>query len=167
MRETLKKICDELGVGYALSPYETAPWTVFDDEKDLTCNAEVRMEGAGDGLEAEILIMRDAPKAGEKPVEQVFILHAGPSVADKWDVKSAIVMGKNDPEQAYDWLGKAVEFFGACVSELKMDKMPDFDELYKKIMERKDRMSDKRGGGGKKSPKIKPAQILNPKQGGM
>jgi hypothetical protein len=164
MRASLRELCDKLGVGYILSAYETCPWSAYDDEHDISCSAEVRMNSDATELEAEMQIMRDAPQDDEDPIEQVYWMVARPAVGDQWDVKISKVKGENK-EEVYNWHGKAVDFFHACVQELKMGKIPDFDELMKKILDKKDRFSDQRGSGSSKSPKIKPQQLLGVKSG--
>jgi hypothetical protein len=48
--------------------------------------------------------------------------------------------------------------------ELKMDKIPDIDELIENTLNSKERFAGGRGGTSK-APKIKPQQLLNMKQG--
>ncbi|MEM6812334.1 MAG: hypothetical protein AAF549_07690 [Pseudomonadota bacterium] len=164
MRASLRELCDKLGVGYIMSAYETCPWAAYDDEKGLTCNAEVRMDSDETELEAEMQLMRDEPQGDEKELEQIYWMVARPAVGDKWDIKLSKVKGETKAE-VYDWDGKAAEFFHACVQELKMGKIPDFDDLIKKIIEKKDRFSDQQGSGSSKAPKIKPQQLMGVKSG--
>lgn len=59
MRLPLKKILEKLGVDYELSAYETAPWLLYDEGKQLTCSAEIRMGPGAEDMEAEIQLIRD------------------------------------------------------------------------------------------------------------
>ena len=70
MRAPIKELMDNLGVGYILSAYETAPWSAYDDDEGLTCSAEVRMNSDGDEMEAEIQFMHDEPTPDKKAIER-------------------------------------------------------------------------------------------------
>lgn len=165
MREPLKDLLDQLGVGYILSSYETCPWSAFDDENGISCSAEVRMNNDADELEAELQFMRDAPQEGELPLEQICYIMAKPATGDKWDVKIAKVKGEQNPEEKYGWEEKVVKFFNACVQELKMGKVPDIKELMERELNVKDRFGDQGRGAGSKSPKIKPQALMGMKGG--
>lgn len=165
MRTPLKDLLDKLGVGYILSAYETCPWSAFNDEKGITCSAEVRMNNDGDEMEAEMQFMRDNPEGDEKPIEQVFWLLAKPAVGDQWDVKDIKIRGEGDKEGLYGWTDKAVNFFHACVQELKMGKIPDIDEILAREMKSNERYGGNAQGGGSKAPKIKPQALLGMKGG--
>ena len=166
MRVPLKEMLDKMGVGYILSAYETCPWSAHDDEKGITCSAEVRMDSDGAELEAEIQMMYEDPEEGQEPVEQVFWLMAAPAVQDKWDVKSVKVRGEGNKDNLYAFEEKSVDFFNACVQELKMGKVPDIDALIAQHIKKSERFGDNSQGGGNKSPKIKPQALLGMK-GGM
>ena len=166
MRCVIKELMDHLGVGYILSAYETSPWSAHDDDEGLTCSAEVRMGAQGDELEAEIQFMYDDPKPDQKAIEQIFWLLAKPATGEKWDIKTAKVKGENKSEDIFQWEEKSVEFFHACVQELIIGNIPDIDSIYERIINRKDKFSGSRGGGGRKAPKIKPAHTPGMKGGG-
>lgn len=72
MRVPLKELMEKLSVGYELSPYETCPWMHYDDEKQITCSAEVRMGPGGVDIEAEVqfLMDEDAPYEEEEEEEK-------------------------------------------------------------------------------------------------
>jgi hypothetical protein len=165
MRATLKEILDKLGVGYVLSAYETCPWASYDEEKGLNCSAEVRMNNEGNELEAEIQFMRDTPKEGEAPIEQIFWLFAAPSTADKWDIKIVKIRGEGNTENLYGFEEKAVNFFSACVQELKMGKIPDIDAILARELKSKEKFGGGAQGGGSKAPKIKPQALMGMKGG--
>lgn len=65
MRLTVAKICEKLGLDRALMPYETQPWLHYDEDKGITCSAEVRMGPSGDDLEMEIQFLYDNPEEHE------------------------------------------------------------------------------------------------------
>lgn len=163
MRVTLKEMMDKLAVGYILSAYETCPWSVYDSEKGITCSAEVRMDGEAKELEAELQIMYDTPPAGKPSVEPVFWMSCKPVNAELWETKAIKVRGVDESE-IFGWGDKGAAFFVACVTELKMDKLPEIDELIENIIHAKERGAGGRGGGSK-SPKIKPQALLNMKGG--
>jgi hypothetical protein len=165
MRTSLKELLDKLGVGYILAAYDSCPWSAYDDEKGVSCNAEVRMDANNEELEAELLMMRDDPQGDEKPVEQIYFLRAEPASAGQWDVKKVMIKGEVSDGQTYGYEEKSVDFFNACVQELQKDLIPDIDELLAKHMKSNERFGKKGGSGGNKSPKIKPAQVMNVKQG--
>ena len=165
MRAPLKELLDKLGVGYVLSAYETCPWSAYDDEKGITCSAEVRMNNDGDEIEAEMQFMRENPEGDEKPIEQVYWLLAKPAVQDQWDVKGIKIRGESDTDGTYNWTEKAVNFFNGCVQELKMGKIPDIDEILAREMKSNERYGGGVQGGGSKAPKIKPQALLGMKGG--
>ncbi len=165
MRVQLKELLDKLAVGYILSAYETCPWSAYDDEKGITCSAEVRMNSDGDEIEAELQMMYENPEDGQQPLEQVFWLLAQPAVGGTWDVKGVKIRGKENEEGLYAYEEKAVDFFHACVSELKMDKIPDIDALLAQHVKKSERYGGNSQGGGNKSPKIKPAAVMGIKSG--
>ncbi len=165
MREPLKILLDKLGVGYVMSAYETCPWCAYDGEVDITCSAEVRMNNDGDEIEAEMQLVRDNPKEGEAPIEQIFWLLAKPATGELWDVKTVKIHGEIDSEGTYDYTTKAVNFFSACVQELKMDKVPDIDEILAREMKSNERYGAGSQGGGSKAPKIKPQALMGMKGG--
>lgn len=165
MRVELRELMDKLGVGYIMSAYETCPWSVYDGEKKMTCSAEVRMNSDGDEMEAELQMMRDKPTAGEHPVEQVLYLIAKPTVGTQWDVTGVKIRGDGNKDEMYAFEEKAVDFFHACVQELKMDKVPDIDALIAQYIKDNERYGGSGRGGGNKSPKIKPQALLGMKTG--
>jgi len=165
MRKELKELLDNLEVGYTLSAYETCPWSAYDDDQGITCSAEVRMNSTEDELEAEMQFMRDTPTGDEKPVEQIFYMLAKPALGKQWDVKAALVKGENNPKELYNWEEKAISFFAACVQALKMDTVPDIEELMERELKKSERFGDQGRGSGSKSPKIKPNALMGMKGG--
>jgi len=165
MRVPLKELLDNLGVGYVLSAYETCPWSAYDEEKAITCSAEVRMNHDGDEIEAELQFVHDTPPADGNIVEQVFWLYAKPATSDKWDIFAVKIKGEDHVNKSYAWERKSCDFFNTCVQEIKMGNIPDIDEIYDQTMESNERYGGGARGGGSKSPKIKPQSLLGMKNG--
>lgn len=167
MRVTLKELMDRLAVGYELGPYETYPWSFYDADKGATCSAEVRMGPDGDEAEAEIQLMHDTPPPGKAPVEHICYIRAvRSSVGDNmWEINTLRLNGEPLKEEIYDWQGKSCKFFAAVVQALLSEQVPDMDELIEEIFHNYERFHDQYGGGGGKSPKIKPSQLMDLKKG--
>jgi hypothetical protein len=163
MRVSLPELMDKLAVGYVLSAYETCPWSVYDGEKGITCSAEVRMDGDSQEIEAELQMMYDIPPEGKPPVEQIFWMICKPVSPDLWETKDIKIRG-TDEKAIFDWGTKGASFFVACVTELKMEKIPDIEALIDEEIRNKERYAGGRGGTSK-APKIKPQALLNMKQG--
>lgn len=187
MRIELDKMLEKLGVSYVLSPYETMPWVYYDDVRGITCSAEVRMGPSGEDVEAEIQLLYDEPidddedegtiaedggtgkpprtLSADRTREQIMWMRAEPGAPDQWGPKYMRIKGKSYVNEFHDWEGKGCEFFRACVESLQMSQIPDFDELID------DKMKDdsfygggRRGRIGKKSPNVKPGQLLGMKK---
>lgn len=166
MRISLKEILDNLGVGYVMGPYETCPWSVYDGEKGLTCNAEARMNEDASLLEAEVMLIHDVPPAGATPIEIIFRLQIKPSAGkDLWEACSLIIKGADKTNGFYDWEKKACNFFNACVQELKMNAVPDIEALMKEHLSEEGDPHSAGRGGSSKAPKIKPQSLLGMKGG--
>jgi hypothetical protein len=169
MRVTLNELMEKLGVPHVLSPYETWPFAMTDTLTGKTCSAEVRMNTDGDEIEAEIQLVEDddseTGSADSMGVEQLCWIVAAPYKEDKWTVKALKIRNENWVGKVYAWEEKCCNLFRAVTLELAKNHMPDFDEIVEKEMREKERFGDSRGGGAGKSPKIRPAQLLNLKQG--
>ncbi len=163
MRAELKEILDLLNVGYVLSAYETCPWSLYDDIGGVTCSAEVRMGMDMEDLEAEIQVLYDAPRDG-KAIDQIMWMRATPRDG-KWSPKLLRIRGEDKAGEVYDWETKCCQFFGACVTALLMDEMPDFDALLEEYFHDRERKAGS-GRGGRKAPKAKMDQVLGMKKGG-
>lgn len=156
---------DKLGVGYVPGPYETCPWSHGDAASGVTCSAELRMGGGGDEAEAEIQLMYESPPAGKPPMEQVFALRFIPAGDGMWTAEGLRIRGEPYGADLYDPEDKGCAFFRAVVRELAAGRIPDIDALIDEAFHGGERFADQHGGGGGKSPKIKPGQLLNMKQG--
>lgn len=164
MRTDLKELMDAMGVGYILTAYGNCPWSAYDGEKGITASAEVRMNNDGTEIEAELQFMYDLPQDG-KPMEQKLWIFCKPVVAAQWSPTSLRINGQDESGSVYDWEKKCCSLFHACISDIKMDIVPNFDELLDREMGGGERFGDARQGGGSKAPKIKPQALLGMKNG--
>lgn len=166
MRITLKELMDKLAVGYVLGPYETCPWSHYDSTRGQTCSAEVRMGPDSDEVEAEVQLMHDSPPAGKPAIEHSCYIKATPSAGDgTWNVVTLRLKGEPLDKEIYNWEDKSCQFFAAVVRSLLIEEIPDIDELIEDIFHNYERFHDQYGGGGGKSPKIRPSQLLDVKKG--
>ncbi len=183
MRLELVKLLEKLGVNHTLSPYETHPWLVYDEDKGLSCSAEVRMGPSGEDIETEIQFLHDNPKDeddqdednGEEGEtgslispdgrEQILWMRCEPVIDNHWTVKLLRIKGKDYVGEFHEWEEKGCEFFLSCVEALQMGEIPDIDMLIEDKM-KDDSMWDggRRGKIGRKSPKIKPASLMGMKK---
>lgn len=166
MRTTLEDLMDKLGVGHVLAPYETCPWSIYDEESGVTCSAEVHMGPGGEDVEASIQMMIDEPPEDMPPMQQICIIKAAPATEDQWEVKQALLHGEPIDEEIYNREEKACNFFRAVANELMAGKVPDIEELIEQEIHKRERYHGGRGGGGGKSPKAKAGQFLGMKKGG-
>ncbi|MGZ9109169.1 MAG: hypothetical protein ACXW4B_10170 [Micavibrio sp.] len=168
MKMTFREVMDSLGVPHELTPYETCPFNVYDAEKGLTCSAEVRMGADAGEVEAEMQLMFDTPPEGGASMQQIIWFKIMPqtSAGNDWTTREARLKNETLDKDMYNWEEKCCNFFGAVVRFLKLDQVPDIDELIEEEFNSRERFHDQYGGGGGKSPKIKPGQLLNIKKGG-
>lgn len=175
MRIELEKLLEKLGVNYVLSPYETMPWFYYDETQATTCSAEIRMGPAGDDIEAEIQLLKDEEEDdtgdgdGETTSsggrEQILWMRATPSGPDQWGPKQLRIKDHDYVNEFNGWEGKGCDFFRACVESLQMEEIPDFDDMIEEHM--KDDSfygGGRRGRIGRKSPNVKPGQLLGMKK---
>lgn len=191
MRVELEELMEKLGINHVLSPYETMPWMHYDEAKGMTCSAEVRMGPTGEDIEAEIQLLRDddaeddeeddsgagsmeipdpEKSTGANEVEpggrkQVMWMRADAAAKNQWGPKQLRVNGKDYVNEFSGWEGKGCDFFRACAESLQMGEIPDFDDLIDENMQ-DDSMygGGRRGRIGRKSPTIKPGQLLGMKK---
>lgn len=166
MQVPFKEFMNKLGVAQPLQPYETCPWSVYEDEKGLTCSAEARMDGEGRQVEAEIQLFYDVPPAGKPPMEQVCLIRARQLSGGDWAVYAFLVRGEVYGKDIYNWEEKSCAFFKAAITELGHDVIPDFDDILARELNA-ERGGDQRGGGGGRSFKSKnQSALLGMKKGG-
>ncbi|MDB5491340.1 MAG: hypothetical protein JWO78_1189 [Micavibrio sp.] len=166
MRMTSRELMDRLGVPNELTPYETYPFTIYDAARGLTCSAEVRMGMDKDEIECEIQLVHDTPPVGKPSMELVIWFQIKHSGTTEWETKDARLKNAPIDRTLYNWEEKCCNFFGAVVRFLKMDQIPDMDDLIDDEFHSRERFGGGGAGGGK-SPKIKPGQLLGMKKGGF
>lgn len=176
MRVPLIELMEKLGIDRELHPYETQPWLHYDDEKGITCSAEVRMNSDGDMCEAEIQFLydddaeipeeevdededeEDGDQEPKRPLVvdgrmQVLLMRASPIRDDMWGPRTLDIKGKSYVNEIHDWEGKGCTFFVQCIQALQMGDLPDIDELIEKEMQDGSRGGGRRGRIGRKGLK--------------
>lgn len=165
MKLNYRELMDRLGVVGELHPYETCPYTVYDPAKGITCSAEARMGPDPHEVEAEVQLMYDTPPAGKPSMEQIIWFVIKPQLNNEWQTREARLKGETISPDIYNWEEKCCNFFGDLARSLKVEHIPDIEALIDEHFGGKERFYDQHGGGGGKSPKIKPAQLLGMKKG--
>jgi len=162
MKVTFKDLMDKLGVGRLLNPYETQPWFYVDENEGVTASAEVRVNGDGDEVEAELQFMYDPPRADKGAIEQVVLLKVKPQLRlqGQWCTTDLWVQRQNFSGKVYGWEEKGCNFFRACVRELKAERLPDIELLISRELGAREVWGGGSGEGSNKSPKIKSQQLL-------
>ena len=121
-------------------------------------------------IEAEIQILKDSDEGegsggGGSAPQQVMRMRFVPAQG-VWTPTELRVKGEDFVNKIADWEEKACNFFRACVQAIQMNDFPDIEELIKKELDDDDDWGGgKRGKIGRKSPKIKPGQLLGMKRG--
>ncbi len=165
MRVEYKELMEKLGVGYELSPYETRPWFLYDEDKSLTCSAEVRIGPGAEDVEVEIQFLHDENDGedsetafggdGVTRTEQILLMRFVPSKDQIWAENLMFVKGENYNNKIHDWGARGCDFFVACISALQMSELPDIDELIEsELTDSKGGRSGRRGRVGKKGLKM-------------
>lgn len=96
---------------------------------------------------------------------QVLFMRILPMTEKEWTTKKLLVKGK-DYENDFDgWEEKGCDFFRACIEAMQMSEIPDIEELIDTVLTDGSWGGSRRGRVGRKSPKIKPAQLLGMKKG--
>ncbi|MBU6235562.1 MAG: hypothetical protein KGQ41_06935 [Alphaproteobacteria bacterium] len=162
MKLSMRDLMDRMGVGRNLSPYETQPWVHVDGTEGITASAEVRMNGDGDEIEAELQFLYDNPPAGKAPVEQIVWMKIKPQIRLQglWATTDLWVKKENYANKVYGWEEKACNFFRACVRELKAERLPDIEMLISREFAAREVFGGGAGEGSNKSPQIKSNQLL-------
>ncbi len=167
MKVNYSELMKKLGVGRDLNVYETQPWLTYDEVENLTCEAEVRCNHDKTEIEAEMQFMPDTPIANNLPVEQICVIRIEQQkkLNGNYTVVSCIIRGEEWKSKFYDWETKACNFFRACVTEIRKDKIPDVDKILSKEM-KEDGMYGRNGGdGSNKAPKINASQLMYDRKG--
>lgn len=187
MRVELKKLLEKLGVNRELTAYETHPWFHYDEEKGISCSAEVRMGPGSADLEAEIQFLKDEDEGSAEDsdggdttttdsatdswtgTKQIMRMRAEPFNDNNWAPRQLRVNGQDYANEIADWEEKGCSFFKACIQAIQMGELPDIDDLIEKELSDDSFGGGKRGRIGRKSPKVKPGALLGMKKpgGGM
>lgn len=167
MKATLDEFTDKLYMNHKLSAYETYPWSHYDEASGITCNAEVRMSGDEEEMEAEIQVVRERPDDTEKAMVQIFYMRIIPYQKGQFQISALRIMGEDHMNGKYGWGEKGCKFFKLSVRCLEDGQLPDFDEIFEEAMNEDGMFGDRVGEGGGKSPHIKMHQLLDMKQGGF
>jgi hypothetical protein len=162
MKASLHEITDYLGLDHPPQPYDSYPWSAYDTEKSLTCNAEARMDADGKIFEVEIQFIYDTPPAGGGSIEQIMYMKIDQQVNGKWApallrIKKDLMSGK-----IHDWEKKGCEFFTKICLSLARNEVPDIDDLIEKIFKAAENMGGGTAGGGSRKPMIRPEQLFDP-----
>jgi hypothetical protein len=167
MKLSYQDIMNKLGVGRPLNVYETQPWLTYDGEKGITCEAEVRCNHDQTEVEAELQLMFDTPKEGQRPVEQMCLIKVERQkrLNNQYTVVSCLIKGEEWKGKLYDWETKSCNFFRLCVKEIKADKIPDIDAIEKKEMKDSGNYGSNQGDGSNKAPKINASQLMYDRKG--
>ena len=159
MRVEYKELMEKLGVGYELSPYETRPWFLQDDDRGISCSAEVRVGPGAEDVELEIQFLKDddyfEEEDAEPGPEQVMMMRFIPSKDQIWGATMMLVKGKSYANEIYNWGERGCEFFCSCIGALQMGEIPDIDELIETLLtDKKTGGRGRRGRVGKKGFKM-------------
>ena len=162
----LEELMVKLGVRYNLSPYQTCPWSIYDEDKGVTCSAEVRMNPTGNLVEAELQVFYDEPPSDKPALDQVILIKASLHENNgKWQIDDSIIRGKSFINQTYAWDEKSCNFFRVCVQDIAIGEFPDIESYIKKEL-KKEKEGDRYGDGSSKSPIIRPEQLMDLGKGG-
>lgn len=162
MKLSYRELMEKLGVGRPLSPYETQPWIHVDAAEGITASAEVRVNGDGDEVEAELQFMYDNPPAGKQACEQIAWIKIKPQLRlqGMWATSDLWVKKENYANKMYGWEEKGCNFFRACVREIKAERLPDIELLISRELSTREVFGGGAGEGSNKSPQIKTNSLL-------
>ncbi len=170
MRIKYKELMEKLGVGHELSPYETRPWFLHDEEQGITCSAEVRVGPGAEDVELEIQFLHDEENTNDDSdtyhePEQIMMMRFVPTKDMLWSESIMLLKGNSYANQIYNWGERGAEFFCICIGALQMGEIPDIDELIQ------DHLTDSKSGGrgrrgrvGKKGLKMQQQPPMGMKQ---
>ena len=169
----LKKMLENLGVRHVMMAYETYPWVYYDEPTGTTCSAEVRMGPDGDTFEVEVQFLKDDDDESESDdgrllsaPQQKFFMRGKALKDETWAPTFASIEKEDYTNTVAEWEEKACGFFRACIQAMQMGQLPDIEALVKQ--EFPDEWGGRGGRGkiGRKSPKVKPGQLLGIKKPG-
>ncbi len=97
--------------------------------------------------------------------KQVMWMRADAAVEDKWSPKLLRINDKDYVNEFHGWEEKGCDFFHATIEALQMGEIPDFDDLIDgKMRDDSFHGGGRRGRVGRKSPNVKPGQLLGMKK---
>lgn len=161
MKGSFKDILEKFAADREMHPYESAFWQASDEEKGITCNAELRVNAYADAFEAEIQWLNMDMNTGDvKKIDQIMIVECRPQTQGSWGVHSARFRGDNYINAAYDWDEKLGRFFRAVVRELKQGKLPDLDTIEKTEMGDSGTFGDRKGDGSGRNVKVNTQSLM-------
>ncbi|NCT40168.1 MAG: hypothetical protein GW778_00700 [Alphaproteobacteria bacterium] len=97
--------------------------------------------------------------------KQVLWMRADAAVQSQWGPKLLRINDKSYVNEFHDWEGKGCDLFRATIESLQMGEIPDFDNLIDENMQEDSLYGGgRRGRIGRKSPNIKPGQLLGMKK---
>lgn len=96
---------------------------------------------------------------------QVMFMRILPMTEKEWTTKKFLVKAKSYENDFHGWEEKGCDFFRACIEAMQMGEIPDIEALIDSTLHDGSWGGSRRGRVGRKSPKIKPAQLLGLKQG--
>lgn len=133
-----------------------------DDEEGDSGNSGVGSMEIPDPNEEKSQGANEVEPGGRK---QVLWMRADAAVKSQWGPKQLRINDKDYVNDFHGWEEKGCDLFRSCIESLQMGQIPDFDELID------DNMKDdsfygggRRGRIGRKSPNIKPGQLLGMKK---
>lgn len=164
MHISFKELLEKLAIHRTMSAYETHPWFYYDEDKEITCSAEVRIGPSASTLQAEIQFVYDEAEDGKPNPEQIMLMSVEKSSSDLWTAVGLIVKKQDYVNKIGSWEEKGYKFFQACVSAIQMGELPDIDKLIEKELSDDDGGGGRRGRIGRKSPKVNPAALAGMKR---
>lgn len=166
MRKTFKEVMNLLSVPKILGPYETWPWSHYDDTTQTSMSAEVRMGSEENSVEAELQIIRDDPQEGELPFECLLWAIVEERKDNEWCTKAMTLKGEPYGEDVFDWEQRSLKVFSRCAILLNQGIMPDFENIFEEEFKTNDRYGSKGGAGSSKAPIVRPEALLDMRKDG-
>lgn len=94
------------------------------------------------------------------PIQQVLFMRAKQMTETEWSPTLLHVMGKDYTNEIYNWEEKGCDFFTACIQAINMEELPDVEIMVNTTLVDEEKGGGRRGRIGRKSPKVKPGQLL-------
>lgn len=160
----------EVRIGPGAQDLEAEIQFLYDDAEDT--GDEEEEEGEGDGGEPEnpYLVKKQDDSPKPKTVikdgrEQVLIMHVIPVIEENWEMKKLTVKTNDYVNAFFEWDEMGCELFRMAIESILRDELPDIEDLLEKTLNKSDYWGGgRRGRVGRKSPKVKPGQLLGMNQ---